>query len=186
MQEKGCPRIKEDTRQYRYPSKRNEIDREIEPQGETSQGNDDKHLQAEERDRSDASQIRDAEHIQINHKEAKEKSNQHCLSEDRERALAMPERFIFVCPAQGLKNLIIALRDYFPFVNNFFSFLHKTLGRRNSSQEFGTHIFRPSRIKHQIGSAVITEFLTRRHGGIDLRNRIFGLLDCDTRIAFFL
>ena len=99
MQEEGGTRVEEHARQYRYPRKGDEIDREVEPQRQTRQGYDDEDLEAIEENRGCRLEIIEAEDIEINDQQAEEKDYQHCLSEDRKRALFMSNRFIFVRPA---------------------------------------------------------------------------------------
>ena len=102
MQEEGCTRIEEDAREDGHPRKGDEIDREVETQGETGKCDDNEHLQAEEKNRGCGAQILDTEDIEITDKEAKEQRDQYGLAQYGKRALPVAERFIVVSAPQGL------------------------------------------------------------------------------------
>ena len=68
MQEKRGARIQEHTRQDRNPREGDDIYRQVEPQSQTSQRNDDEHLQAEEQNNGCLIYIRMTEDQQIGHK----------------------------------------------------------------------------------------------------------------------
>ena len=186
MQEKGCSRIKEDTGQDGHPRKGNQINRQIEPQSEASQRDNNKHLQAEEQNRRGAAQISGTEDIEIDDKQTQEQHHQHRFPEDRECALAVTERLILIGAPQRLQNLVIAFCNDLAFVYDLLSFLHKPLRRRNSGQQFGSHVLCLRRIQHQVLSTVIAEFLMRGHRCIDLRQGIPGLVDCYSGITLRL
>ena len=83
MEEKSSPRVKEDTRQDRYLGEWNDKDRQIEAQGETSEGNDDKHLQTEEQDGGCRAEELGSEDIEIDDEKREEKEDENRLSCDR-------------------------------------------------------------------------------------------------------
>ena len=186
MQEEGRARIKEDTRQDGYPSKGDEVNGEVKPQRQAREGDNDEDLQREEKNGRGTAQVRYPEHIQIDHKEAEEKDDQHRFAEDGEGALPMTQRLIFVRTAKGLENLVSTLGNDISFVDDLLPLLYQSHGRRERGQQFGLHVHRSCGIEDEVRRDLITVFGVRRLRRVDLRNGIFVLTDRDARVAFGL
>ena len=166
MQEEGSAGVEEDARQDRYPGKGDEVDGQSEPQGETGEGDDDKHLQGKEQDGRCGAQVGAAEDVEVDHEEAEEKEDEQGLTEDGEGALFVAERLIVVGSTEGLEDLIGPLGDYVTVVDDLLSFLNESHGRREGSEQFGTHVLCSCRIEHEVDGAVVAVPFVRGHGCI--------------------
>ena len=76
MDDYRCTGVDEDTRKDRNPHKRHEVNRQSEMQAETRQTDDEEHLQAEEQDFRERSEVLRPEDYKIEHKKGKEKKYQ--------------------------------------------------------------------------------------------------------------
>ena len=172
MKEKSRARIKEYACEDRCPRKGDEIDGEVETQGETSEGNDDEHLQAEEQNRRCRLNILDTEDVEIDDQETKKEGDEDGFAENRKRTLTSTERFVFTSPSKGLEDLEITVGDYFSFLNDFLSFLNHSHCGREGGDEFGSHLVGEEGIPNEVEFTVISELLACRHRRVHFRERI--------------
>ena len=186
MQEESRSGVKEDTRQDGYPCEGDEIDGQAESECETCECNDDEHLQRKEKHRGGGMEIRTPEDVKVHHKETEEERDQHRLAEDGEGALFVAERLIVVRAAEGVEDLVIALSDHFALVDDLLPFLDESLRGRESCQQFGAQFSGADGVEHEVDGTVVAEALVRGHRCVDLRQRVFLLLERDTRVALGL
>ena len=190
MHDYRCTGVDEDTRKNRNPHKRHEVNRQSEMQAEARQTDDEEHLQGEEQDFREGSEVLRPEDYEIEHKKGKEKKYQEGLAEERPTTLAMSERLTLVRPAKRLKGLVVTLGDDLAFLYDFLSFLDKPLCGREGREELGSHLVGQKGVPHEVLSAVIAEMIVRRFERIDRREGVrllyFALRDSNAAVLVFL
>ena len=130
MQRESRAGIQEHTRQDSHPGKGHQIDRQAKPKRQTSQGDDDKDLQAEEKHHRSPAGIVRTEDSQINHKQTQEQYHENRLTQKREFLLLIACILIFVCTLEGLQHLVGTLVNDLALLDDSFVLLHHTYGRR--------------------------------------------------------
>ena len=159
-------------------------------QAEARQTDDEEHLQAEEQDFREGSEVLRTEDYEIEHKKGKEKKYQEGLAKERPTTLAMSERLTLVRPTKRLKGLVVALGDNLTFLYDLLPFLNKPLCGRERREEFGSHLVGQKGVAHEVLSAVIAEMIVRRFERIDRREGVrllhFALRDSNAAVFVFL